>query len=341
MRRTTMLPMPFSPLGPRQPSHAGNQANFQVEGEFMKRTSLAACFLSFALLLSATPFASAQTACAQPWMAGIMVTVGEIVSFNGQNFKAIQPEQSAAPNWQPPNVPALYTLVGPCTGGGPTPTPTPAPTATPTPKPSPTPTPTPKPSPTPTPTPKPTATPTPTPAPTATPTPSSGGGNERLLIGYWHDFSNGSVNLPLAQVSSNFDVIDVAFGGTTSDTSTISFTVDTDDIESQAQFIADIGTLHGRGKKVILSIGGANGNVALNTSQDVTNFVNSVSGLIQQFGFDGIDVDIENNSFALVSGDNDFMNPKTPTIVNMIQALHQLASKFPGMLLSFAPQIEE
>jgi len=145
----------------------------------------------------------------------------------------------------------------------------------------------------------------------------------------------------LAQVSPDFDVIDVAFGGTTTDTSTVSFDVDTVDIESEAQFIADVATLQSNGKKVILSIGGANGNVALNTSQDVTNFVNSVSGLIQKFGFNGVDIDIENNSFSLISGDNDFKNPKTPTIVNMISALHQLASKFPGFLLSFAPQIAD
>src|SRR5207244_2180657 len=40
------------------------------------------------------------------------------VSFDNKNWKAIQPEVSAAPNWQPPNVPALWSLVGPCQGGG-------------------------------------------------------------------------------------------------------------------------------------------------------------------------------------------------------------------------------
>jgi chitinase len=169
----------------------------------------------------------------------------------------------------------------------------------------------------------------------------NGGGNGRLLIGYWHDFDNGSVDVSLAKVSSNFDVLIVAFGGTTTDTSTVSFDVDTVHIESQAQFIADIQTLHSQNKKVLLSIGGANGNISLNTSQDVTNFVQSVSALIQQFGFDGIDIDIENNSFVLQSGDNDFTNPKTPTIVNMSNALHQLAAKFPNFMLTFAPQIED
>jgi chitinase len=277
----------------------------------MKRVSIfnvSVWGLSF--LLSGVRCASAQSvpACASPWTAGMSVTVGEVVSYNGENYRALQAETFAVSNWQPPNVPALWTLVGACGSSTTTPPPPPPPPSNP---------------------------------PPTNPPPTSGSGNGRVLIGYWHDFSNGSVNLPLAQVSSNFDVIDVAFAGTTTDTSTISFDVDTVDIESEAQFIEDVATLQGKGKKVILSIGGANGNVALNTAQDVTNFVNSVSGLIQKFGFNGVDIDIENNSFALISGDNDFTNPKTPTTVNMINALHQLASKFPGFMLSFAPQIAD
>ena len=84
----------------------------------MKSTSLllGLCFLSAALL--SAPSAAAQAACAPPWQAGMSVTTGQIVSFDSKNWKAIQPEVSAAPNWQPPNVPALWSLVGPCQGSG-------------------------------------------------------------------------------------------------------------------------------------------------------------------------------------------------------------------------------
>jgi len=442
----------------------------------MRRAFLSGiCFLFATSFL--VPVASAQMACAPPWQSGMSVTTGQIVSFNNNNWKAIQPEVSAAPNWQPPNVPALWSLVGPCQGSGgggscaavpsaPTGlasanvtqtsatlswtavTPpancaisaytvfrsgmsigtttntsfavgglspggtftftvaatdsagmgnqsgslgvtTSANTCAAVPS-------------------APTGLTASSTSATSTTlswkaaavasgctvtgytvfqgagaigsatntsfvvtglTPSTGftftvaandtagsspqsapvsittlnqtqGGNGRLLIGYWHDFDNGSVDLPLAKVSANFDVIIVAFGGTTTDSSTISFDVDPV-IESQAQFIADIKTLHGQNKKVLLSLGGANGHVAINTAQDVTNFVQSVSSLIQQYGFDGIDMDVESNSFVLAAGDNDFMNPKTPAIVNTITALHQLAAKFPGFLLTFAPQIAD
>src|SRR4029077_13482356 len=85
--------------------------------------------------------ASAQAACAPPWQIGIPITVGEILSFGGHNWKAIQPETQTVDGWQPPNVPALWSDQGACSGGGGTPTPTPTPVATPTPTPAPTPTP--------------------------------------------------------------------------------------------------------------------------------------------------------------------------------------------------------
>jgi chitinase len=166
-----------------------------------------------------------------------------------------------------------------------------------------------------------------------------GGGNGHYLIGYWHDFDNGSVDITLAQSSSNFDVMEVAFGGTDTDTSTILFSVYS--VETQAQFIADIAALHGEGKKVILSIGGETGNVALNTATDISNFVTSVSGLMTQYGFDGIDIDIENNSFTMGASDTDYRVPKTATTINMINALHQLKAKFPNFILTFAPQLDD
>lgn len=49
-----------------------------------------------------------------------------------------------------------------------------------------------------------------------------------------------------------------------------------------------------RGKKVIISVGGQNGTVTVNDAASASNFTNSVYGLIQQYGFDGVDIDFEN-----------------------------------------------
>jgi chitinase len=109
----------------------------------MKRRALFVLAVFGILLAGMSLSASAQTqACAQPWQVGMSITVGEVVSFGGHNWKAIQGGYTTIDGWQPPNTPALWNDLGPCTGGTPPPTPTPTPTATPTPPP-PTPSPTP------------------------------------------------------------------------------------------------------------------------------------------------------------------------------------------------------
>src|SRR5258708_38962653 len=61
--------------------------------------------------------ASAQ-ACAPPWQVGIPISVGEVLSFGGHNWKAIQGGYTSIDGWQPPNVPALFTDSGACSGSG-------------------------------------------------------------------------------------------------------------------------------------------------------------------------------------------------------------------------------
>jgi chitinase len=160
-----------------------------------------------------------------------------------------------------------------------------------------------------------------------------------MLIGYWQDFDNGTSYIPLRQVSSDWDVIDVAFAGTAADYSTVSFVPDSGLYASNAAFISDVNYLHGLGKKVVLSIGGANGTVTIANAADETAFENSVISTVNTFGFDGIDLDIE-NGFSLNSGDTDFKNPTTPAIVNLIAAVKVVCAHFgPGFILSMAPQV--
>jgi chitinase len=55
--------------------------------------------------------------------------------------------------------------------------------------------------------------------------------------------------------------------------------------------------------------------------------VTSTTAIVQQYGFDGISVDVENPSLVLEPGDADVQHPATPTIVNLIAALQQLKSQ--------------
>ena len=97
--------------------------------------------------------------------------------------------------------------------------------------------------------------------------------------------------------------------------------------------------LHGRGKKVLLSVGGANGHVELRNAAERTQFVNTVTGIIQNYGLDGLDIDFEGQSVRLNSGDSDFTNPTTPVIVNLISALREIRSRVgSGFVLTMAPE---
>jgi len=161
--------------------------------------------------------------------------------------------------------------------------------------------------------------------------------SNHLFIGYWHNFVNAAGFIRLRDVSTQFDVVNIAFGRPVAgSTSTISLKLVSR--ESEADFISDIAFLHGQGQKVVLSIGGANPVVQLNTGSDVQNFIDSVGSLVNQFGFDGIDIDFESSSLTLDPGDTDVTAPTTPAIVNLIAALRQLKTEFePGFIISMAP----
>ncbi|WCF09588.1 glycosyl hydrolase family 18 protein [Paenibacillus thiaminolyticus] len=159
----------------------------------------------------------------------------------------------------------------------------------------------------------------------------------KLLIGYWHNFDNGSTALKLRDVSPQYDVVHVAFAETVgADHSTLSFTPYNATV---AEFRSDVAYLHSQGKKVLISIGGQNGSVELHSNQDVQNFVNSLASIIQTYGFDGLDIDLEGGSVSLGAGDTDYRHPTTPKIVNLIAAVRQLSDRVgPGFMLTMAPE---
>jgi chitinase len=161
--------------------------------------------------------------------------------------------------------------------------------------------------------------------------------SSHLFIGYWHNFVNAAGFIRLRDVSTQFDVVNIAFGRPVAG-STSTITLKLVSQESEADLISDIAFLHGQGQKVVLSIGGAKPVVQLNTDGDLQNFVDSVTSLVNQFGFDGIDIDFESSSLTLDPGDTDVTAPTTPAIVNLIAALRQLKTQLgPGFIISMAP----
>lgn len=163
-------------------------------------------------------------------------------------------------------------------------------------------------------------------------------GRYRIISGYWHNFNNGSGVIPLDQVSDAYDAINISFAEPTGRApGEIGFVLDA--AFDPVAFKAAIKTKQAAGKKIIISIGGANGQVQLPTAAARANFVNSMKAIIDEYGFDGLDVDFEGHSLFLNSGDNDFRNPTTPVIVNLIGALKDLTSHYGDkFVLTMAPE---
>jgi chitinase len=168
---------------------------------------------------------------------------------------------------------------------------------------------------------------------------------KHALIGYLHaSFANGSGYIRMADVPSAWDIINLAFGEPTSPTSgDIRFNrcpaSECPSVESDADFIAAIRAKQAQGKKVLISIGGQNGQVQLTTTAARDAFVSSVSAIIDKYGLDGLDVDFEGHSLYLNSGDTDFANPTTPVIVNLISALKTLKARYGSkFVLTMAPE---
>ncbi|WP_023586284.1 chitinase [Streptomyces thermolilacinus] len=165
------------------------------------------------------------------------------------------------------------------------------------------------------------------------------------LVGYLHaSFANGSGYTRMADVPDSWDVINLAFGEPTSVTSgDIRFALcprtECPNVESPDEFKAAVKAKQAAGKKVLISIGGQNGQVQLATTAARDAFVASVSKIIDEYGLDGLDIDFEGHSLSLNTGDTDFRSPTTPVIVNLISALKTLKARYgDDFVLTMAPE---
>src|SRR5689334_8577789 len=241
------------------------------------RSVLLATVTALAAAGTATWFAgdaSAATACAAAWSSTATYVKDNAASQSGHNYTAKWWTQNESPathsgQWD------VWIDNGTC-GGGTTP-PTSSPTASPTASP--------------------TVSPTVSTGPTTQPT-GTGSLPAHFLTGYWQNFVNGAAPLKLAAVPGTYDLIAVAFADATSTPGAVSFTLDPG-LAAQvggytdAQFKADIATLHSRGKKVVISVGGEKGTVSVANATAATNFANTVYSLMTTYGFDGVDIDLE------------------------------------------------
>ena len=183
------------------------------------------------------------------------------------------------------------------------------------------------------------------PATTTTTGPPQTGLPRHVLVGYLHaSFANGSGYIRMRDVPGDWDIIDLAFAEPTSTTSgQLQFRLcpvsECPSVETEAEFIAAIRDKQAQGKKVLISVGGQNGQVQLTTTAARDAFVSSASAIIDRYSLDGIDIDFEGHSLSLNAGDRDFRNPTTPVIVNLISALRTLKARYGArFMLTMAPE---
>ena len=121
------------------------------------------------------------------------------------------------------------------------------------------------------------------------------------LVGYWHNWNDFSAPyIELDQVDPRYNVIEVAFAepapGTTYD---MQFAPS---LTAPATFIAQVAAHQALGRNVLISIGGANATVQLNSDAERDQFVASMMAIITTYGFDGIDIDLEGSSVSTTGG---------------------------------------
>jgi chitinase len=177
------------------------------------------------------------------------------------------------------------------------------------------------------------------PEPTVAAIPFSGASNGHKLIGYWAGYGRAGSTFPLREVSPQWDVIIIAFATPDKNAPEGTMQFHTPAGLDTAQFKDDIAYLKSQGKKVMISLGGGGEHFTLADPNRVPNYVSSVTQIVTEYGFDGIDIDFESPSLSIDPGDTDFKHPTTPSIVNLISALHQLHDHFgPAFMISLVPE---
>lgn len=149
-----------------------------------------------------------------------------------------------------------------------------------------------------------------------------------ILTGYWQNFDNGAKCLKISDVPQTYNIIAIAFAEATGTVGEVTFKLDSSLASklggyTEQQFISDIAAAKAKGQKIVISVGGETGSVSVNSDTAAANFANSVYALMVKYGFDGVDIDLENGINATY----------------MTSALRQLSTKAgSGLIITMAPQ---
>ncbi|KUJ62795.1 glycoside hydrolase [Flavobacteriaceae bacterium CRH] len=175
----------------------------------------------------------------------------------------------------------------------------------------------------------------------------------KIILGYAHSWENaGAPFLYFSQmVGSKFNVVDYSFVETvnrdgytpvltTNDTRYL-----TNGVFNKQLLKNDIKSLRDSGVPVIVSIGGQNGHVVLDNVAQKNIFVNGLKAIIDEYQFDGVDIDFEGGSMNFNAGglrDISYAGISAyPRLKNVVDAFKELKAYYgPGFLLTAAPETQ-
>ncbi|OXA75834.1 Chitinase, GH18 family [Flavobacterium aquidurense] len=175
----------------------------------------------------------------------------------------------------------------------------------------------------------------------------------KVLLGYAHSWENtGAPFLYFSQiVGSKFNVVDYSFVETVNrDGYTPVLTTNdarylTNGVFNKQLLKNDIKSLRDSGVPVIVSIGGQNGHVVLDNVTQKNIFVNGLKAIIDEYQFDGVDIDFEGGSMNFNAGglkDISYAGISAyPRLKNVVDAFRELKAYYgPGFLLTAAPETQ-
>lgn len=164
-----------------------------------------------------------------------------------------------------------------------------------------------------------------------------------IVVGYWHNFDNGSTATKLRDVNPGWDVINVSFIEAPQDGYTAVFVPDSDvysgtEEERIAEFKSDVKYLQSQGKHVCVSLGGQNGHIGFANDQQYETFFETSVAIIEEYGFDGFDVDLEGSSVTTGAGDT-VDTCSSPIQKYITKLLHAYNDRFgDDFIISMAPE---
>ena len=230
-----------------------------------KAASIAAAALAAAGAAVALPVGFAHHASAAATCEGIQWEAGDV--YVGDDLVSHQDREYRAKWWTTGETPGttgqwgVWEDLGACDGAGPTTPPTEEPTG----------------------------------EPTEAPTGGPNQGNARLT-GYWHNFDNGSGVMELSAIPAEYDIIAIAFAEATATAGQVDFALDaslTAAGYTEDEFKSDVAALKAQGRQSSSRSAARRATSPSTTAPPPPPSPSSVLCLMAEYGFDGVDIDLE------------------------------------------------